>query len=30
MCVVLALAGPGAYSLDALLWGPRRMTYPEK
>ena len=30
MCTVLALSGPGAYSVDALLWGPRRITYPEK
>ena len=30
LCLVLALAGPGAYSLDALLWGPRRITYPKK
>jgi uncharacterized membrane protein YphA (DoxX/SURF4 family) len=28
MCIVLALSGPGAYSVDALLWGPKRITLP--
>jgi uncharacterized membrane protein YphA (DoxX/SURF4 family) len=30
LCLVLALAGPGGYSIDALLWAPRRITYPEQ
>ena len=30
LCLSLALAGPGGYSVDALLWGPRKITYPDQ
>lgn len=30
LCLALAFAGPGGYSLDALLWGPRTVTFPKR